>query len=192
MKRPAQLFLLALLLAPIAIVAHEIAHWLVAQSLGLAPQLHFGSVSGIPEAPPFGGTPLAVAAAMLAGPLATAGITAFGIWAYTRTAAPWSLALAMVTPTRFVANVLFLIQYSFVVTGIAQPSSPNFDEVSAARALGIAEIGLAAIGAALFVLVWCWLLFKVQPGAVSVLALLIGNIAGTALWLSTIGPLLLP
>jgi hypothetical protein len=191
-KKPAKLFLLALLLAPIAIVAHEIAHWLVAQNLGLVPQLHFGSVSGIPEASPFGGTPLAVAAAMLAGPLATAGITAFGIWTYTRTGAPWSLALAMAAPTRFVANVLFLIQYSFVVAGIAERSTPNFDEVSAARALGIAEIGLAGVGAALFVLVWCWLLFKVKPGAASVTALLIGNIGGTALWLTTLGPLVFP
>ena len=63
------LFLWSLMVGPIAVLLHELGHWIVAVTAGFQPVLHAYAVSGVPETGPFGGDPAGVAAVALAGRL---------------------------------------------------------------------------------------------------------------------------
>ena len=54
-QRLMALFGWAMLLGPLAVLLHELGHWVVGQAAGFQPTLHAYAVSGLPEKPPFGG-----------------------------------------------------------------------------------------------------------------------------------------
>lgn len=165
----------------------EAARRLTARLLGFPALLHFASVSGVPEKPPFGAAAGAVAAVSLAGPLVTLALLA---WGSLRLNKPWARALVVATGLRFALNFIFLIQFGFVLAGIAAPSDAIFDEVTAALAIGVPPFVLVAIGpiALVAALVRLW-----RTSSFSEIAVLtIGTAAGAALWMGLLGPLLLP
>lgn len=80
-----------------------------------------------------------------------------------------------------------------VVLGVAERSNPNFDEVTAASALGIPAVSLAIIGALVLPLA-CWSIIRRlgQYRWVDITSLAAGTIIGMALWLGPVGDSLLP
>lgn len=189
MPTPLRHFLLATLLAMPAILLHELGHVAVAQLAGFTPVLHHASVDGIPEAAPWGGNPMGTAAAALAGPLVTGLLLLLALWGARRNRA-WGLPLLAAAPMRFVINLLFLLQSLLVSLGIFAAAGANFDELTAARALGLPEVPVVAAGALVLVVAWGALL-KARPGWRNLLALFAGALLGTMLWLGRIGPALI-
>ena len=61
------LFRWSLMVGPIAVLLHELGHWIVAVTAGFQPVLHAHAVSGIPETAPFGENPAGVAAGSMIG-----------------------------------------------------------------------------------------------------------------------------
>jgi hypothetical protein len=180
-------FVLSALLFPLTVVLHELGHFLVGRSFGFPTLLHAASVTGLPETPPFDGEAGGVALAALAGPAVTLALAALGLLYRTRV---WGLPLMATALVRFLVNLLYMVQQGFVAAGIAAASDPNFDEVLAARALGVAPQPLAAVGALLLLagLVFLWR----QAGGRGFFVLMAGTVAGMTLWLALLGPRLLP
>ena len=180
-------FLWCVALAPIAILLHELSHQVVGVAVGFPAQLHFASVSGIPEAAPFGGNPVSVALASLAGPAMSMSLMAIGAHFSKR---PWGLPLVAVNVPRFVVNVVFLVQQALVVAGVFKAGESRFDEATAANALGWSAVALGSVGALFFFfgLVWLW---RRAKGA-GFIALALGTASGAFIWLQLLGPLLLP
>lgn len=181
------MFLWSAALFPVATLLHEVGHFAAAAAVGFSPKLHFASVTGFPETPPFGGAPLGVAFASFAGPAVT---MILGFIGAARTKSSWGLPLVAVCVPRFIVNSIFLLQQSLVLAGIAQASNPNFDEIVTARALAITPAPLAAIGAILFFAGLAWLWLKSSRGGL--LALFVGTGVGMFGWLAYLGPAVLP
>lgn len=188
------LFLWSLLVGPIALLLHELGHWIVAVTAGFQPVLHAYAVSGVPETAPFGGNPAGVAAVALAGPTVTLLLTVAGYRLWRRDpSCSWALALAFAAPLRFLVNLLFFIGSALVALGLVVRDNPAFDEFLAARALGIPAAALVAIGAVVLPLTW-WSIFRRldEDRWASILSLTAGSTIGIALWLGPVGRLLLP
>ncbi|MEY2884352.1 MAG: hypothetical protein RL490_2076 [Pseudomonadota bacterium] len=185
--RSAILLLSCVALLPATVILHELAHWLVGQLAGFPTQLHFASVDGLPETAPFGGAPLGVALAALAGPAMSVLLVGVGMISRHR---PWGLPLVATAIARFAVNIIYMIQQAFVLAGVAKASQPNFDEILAARALGLPPQPLAAIGAIVLLaaLAWLWR----QASGRTLLVLAVGTVAGMVGWLGLLGPRLLP
>lgn len=128
---------------PLSVIAHELGHWLTARMLGFPAILHFASVSGVPDQPPFGAVAGAVALVSLAGPLVTLALLALGSANFAK---PWGRPLVVAAGFRFALNLIFLIQFGLVLAGIAAPAEAIFDEVTAAHSLGLLPVLLVAIG----------------------------------------------
>lgn len=194
MRKPLTLFVLALVLAPLGTLIHEIGHWAVAKAAGFQPVLHAYAVSGIPETAPFGGNPIGVAAAALAGPVVTVLLAAFGyaLWRQQSSRA-WALALAFSAPVRFFLNLAFLAGSALVALGIAERGNPGFDEMTAARALDVPVLPLVLMGATVLPLTWALIIRRLRGDRwSSVAALSAGTAAGLTLWLGPVGTFLLP
>lgn len=194
MRKPLTLFVSALVLGPLGVLLHEAGHWAVAKAAGFEPVLHAHAVTGIPETAPFGGNPIGVAAASLAGPLVTVLLTALGyaLWRQQGSRA-WALALAFSAPVRFLLNLAFLAGSALVALGIAERGDPGFDEMMAARALDVPVLPLVLIGATVLPLTWVLLIRRLRGERWrSVAALSAGTAAGLALWLGPVGAFLLP
>lgn len=193
-QKPATLFLYALVMGPLAALTHELGHWIVGKAAGFQPVLHAYAVSGLPEAAPFGGNPLGVAAAALAGPVVTLLLTAAGYALWRQEASRnWALALAFAAPIRFVLNLMYFVGTGLVALGIVERSNPNFDEMTASLALSVPVFPLVGIGALVLPLAW-WLIIRRldEDRWASVASLLAGTLIGMALWLGPIGRSLLP
>lgn len=187
-------FLSALVVGPIAVLLHELGHWIVAKAAGFQPVLHAYAVSGVPDAAPFGGNPTGVAAVALAGPMVTLVLTVAGYTLWRRDSSrTWALALAFAAPTRFIINALFLLGSVLVALGVAERSNPSFDEVNAASALGIPAASLAVIGALVLPLIWWSIIRRLDQNRwTTVAALAAGTLIGMVLWLGPVGNSLLP
>jgi hypothetical protein len=183
----AALLVWSVILVPVTVLVHELAHWLVARSAGFPAQLHFASVSGFPEQAPFGGAPIAVGLVALAGPAMTLAFVGLGM-ANARHA--WGKALVATALPRFALNAVYMFQQSLVLAGIAKASAPNFDEAVAGRALALPPQLLASVGALVLVigLIWLWR----RAGARGFALLVLGTAAGLYGWMGILGPRLLP
>lgn len=188
------LFLAALVIAPVAVLLHEVGHWVVAKAVGFQAVLHAYAVSGPPEVAPFGGNPTGVAAVALAGPMVTLLLTALGYTLWRRDSSrKWALALAFAAPTRFIINALFVVGSVLVALGVAERSNPNFDEITAASALGVPAVSLAIIGALVAPLTWWSIIRRLdQSRWACVASLAAGTAVGMTLWLGPVGELVLP
>lgn len=188
------LFLAALVMGPLAVLLHEVGHWVVAQAAGYQPVLHAYAVSGLPDSAPYGGNPMGVAAVALAGPTVTLLLTAIGYTLWRRDSTrTWALALAFAAPTRFIINALFLVGSVVVALGVAERSNPSFDEVTAASALGIPAVSLAVVGALVLPLAWWSIIRRLDQNRwAGVASLAAGTLIGMGLWLGPVGKLLLP
>lgn len=181
----------AAVLAPLAILVHELGHYLVGQALGLEGlQFHHASVShaGWPaDAPQW-----QRAALPAAGPLVTLAIVfASAVLATWRPSlAPFALALALGAGVRSVA-----LGIGFLVVQLRHPGAVgDFDEFNAASALGLPPGLVVALNVAAIVAAWAWCIRRTPAGhrvaAVAVSAA--GAAAGIALYMGLVGPALLP
>lgn len=188
------LVLSAFVAGPIAVLLHELGHWIVANAAGFQPVLHAYAVSGVPDAAPFAGNPTGVAAVALAGPMVTLILTVAGYTLWRRDPSrSWALAMAFAAPTRFIINVLFLVGSVLIALGVAERSNPSFDEVNAASALGIPAASLAVIGALVLPLTWWFIIRRLDQNRwTAVAAIAAGTLIGMTLWLGPVGKLLLP
>ena len=181
---------MAAVVAPVGVVLHEGGHWLTGRLLGYPTRLNVASVSGGPELGHSADAAVALQAA--AGPLVTIALLVMAALALRRSRAPaWALALALTAPLRFLVGAAFLF---FVAQaqwqGHGFTGSPNFDEYTAARALGWSPVGLVGVQMAALFGWWWWSIRQVPRGGrwASVGAVLAGAIIGLWAWMSAIGP----
>lgn len=194
MRRFATLFLFALVLTPLGVLLHEAGHWAAGKAAGFQTVLHAYAVTGMPEEAPFGGNPTGVGIAALAGPAISMLLTAFGYasWRH-RPSRAWALALAFSAPTRFLVNLFFLLGSALVAMGIAERSNPNFDEMTASRALDVPVLPLAVVGALVLLAAWSLIIRRIEKDRwTSLAALSAGTGGGLILWLGSVGSILLP
>ena len=183
----------AALLAPAGIVLHELGHFAVGWFLGYPVRLNVGSVSGGPE---LGAAPdWAVALMASAGPLVTIALMAIAAVALMRRPlSKWALALAITAPLRFLVGGTYLF---WVIKARLENSAfsgtPNFDEYNAALALGLSPVWLLAIQMIALVCYWFWSASRPARGRrlLNVGSVLIGAVAGIAIWMALAGPALL-
>ncbi len=180
-------FAWCVLLFPLSVLLHELAHVLAGRLGGFAMILHHASATGLPEVPPWAGRPGAVALAALAGPLVTLALAGLGAINARRA---WGMPLVAAAIPRFFANLVYLVQLLLALFGAGTPASADFDESVAAAALGWPPLALEAPGGLLFVVVLLWL--GQRAGGGGFLALLLGTGLGMALWYGWAGPMLLP
>lgn len=143
------LALFAFLLTPLAILLHELGHFVVPLALGLPAQLHPTHVSGGAEGGP--GLPAWIMALQAGGGLlVTLVLCAVGTRLYLRDRSRlWALALAVAAASRLIVSAGYLaIRLFLLVIGRPYGGHPNFDEHVFARAAGVSP-DLAAVAATL-------------------------------------------
>jgi hypothetical protein len=181
----------ALALVPLCIVLHELGHLLTALALGFPnPEFHFSAVSpgDISQQKQW-----ERGAVGLAGPLVTALLTIVGIAAHRRwPRSAWPFALAIAAASRFAVAVPFSVVNVYVRLTGRRLAPPAFDEQKAADALGLSGELLLGLTSATLLLVIAWLLIKLPSRWLSLPATVAGTVAGWALWMGALGPLLFP
>ena len=176
---------LALVLTPLTIVLHELGHLAVGLASGLPVQLHPASVSGGADAA--NGSPAWLQALQSgAGPAVTVAMSLAATIAFRRRPEKlWLLALAAAAASRlFVSTVYLVMRGVLLVLGRPFQGTPNFDEYTTARALGlIPEVAAALATVFASGVVWA-LLGKVGRGRrlPYFLALALGIVAANWLW----------
>ncbi len=197
-RRPAWRDLLALagwgaLLAPSAIILHELGHFCVGLGLGFPVRMNPGSVSGGPEIGLAADTAVALQAS--AGPLVTIALMGIAAWGLTsRPRSLWAFALAITAPIRFLVGGTYLFWVAKAwFDGTAFQGAPNFDEYNAATALGLSPVWLVAIQFCALLAYWLWTMTRPMPAGriASLSSALVGGVAGMALWMGLIGPAIL-
>ncbi len=184
--------------AAVGTVGHELGHWLASRAAGCAPVLHFAWVS--PHCPETV-DPVARLWSIAAGPLSTmvCGSVGLGLllrWRKTATHLDWSGTLWTVLAlfwSRQIFNVV--VHAGTVALGVAGPRSvSNNDEVRLAVALGLPDLSLGLLTALLGLGVCGWAVWTIPPAdRVSwAVGAVMGSLLGFALWMASIGPLLLP
>jgi ribose/xylose/arabinose/galactoside ABC-type transport system permease subunit len=189
---------------PVAVLSHEIGHWLPYRMLGYrGVTLHYGSVSD-PSAHDFWELvrqgQLAAAAeihplwqppAVAMGGLVVSYATALACYWYVtrRRANPFVVALGAIAVFRFIGGA------PLILVRLLLPSArPSADETHAAFGMVIPELVLVAIGFVLLWLLW-WRMPRALPPEgrrERLIALALGCIGGGALYIGLIGPRLLP
>lgn len=180
----------AALTAPVAVVLHELGHFATAHAFGFPDVvLHYGSVS---DSAAENGFPLwqqGVQAA--AGPLVTLTIVILCCYAARRAGSkPWSVAPAFAAGIRSV-----VIGSTYLFIRLRHPSAQgNFDELNAARDLGLPAELVVAVNVLLLLGAWAFLIRGIPKGrrTAALGATATGTIAGLALYFGWLGPWLLP
>ncbi|MBW3569974.1 MAG: hypothetical protein KY467_02595 [Gemmatimonadetes bacterium] len=182
----------AALAAPTAVVLHELGHFVAAKSFGFpGVVLHYGSVSH--RGAETGAPPWQTGLQAAAGPLVTLVIVLGCVYAVGRSG-PRALPVA----AAFGAGVRsILIGTAYLLTRILHPSasgSGNFDELNAARSLGLSPDLLVGLSMTVLLAAWIYLFRSIPPGQRlrTVSAVALGTIAGLALYIGLLGPTLLP
>lgn len=176
--------------APLTIVLHELGHLLAAHAFGFPEvALHYGSVSdGAKEA----GFPLwQQGVKSAAGPLVSLGIVLACCYGAVRVGPrPWAVAPAFAAGVRSI-----LIGVAYLVARVRQPGARgNFDEMNAARSLGLAPEFVVAANVLLLLAAWSFLVRRIprdrRAGAIA--GTVVGTFAGLALYIAWLGPWMLP
>jgi hypothetical protein len=181
----------AALAAPLAILLHELAHFLAGLVFGF-PQLmlHYGSVSDAAAESGFPEWQRGIQAA--AGPLATLLIVlGCGVAVRRVGPSPWAVAPAFAAGVRSLA-----IGVGYLIARILRRPSEgaNFDELNAARHLGVAVEPVIATNVVILLAAWVFLIRRVPRGQriATITAIAVGTIGGLALYIGWLGPWLLP
>lgn len=195
MFRVAALFVPA---AAVGTLGHELGHWGAAWLMGCAPVLHFASVS--PTCPPELSEALRHVS-VAAGPLSSilTGCLGMGLLHAWRagarrldlTGALWSM-LAL-----FWSRPLFNLLAHALTVGLQGEAPERFirsDESRLSLYLGLGPFTLSVAAAACSLLVCLWVAWRIpQPDRIGWLTgAVIGALLGFALWMTSIGPMLLP
>jgi hypothetical protein len=181
----------AALAAPLGIILHELAHLLAGLVFGFPElALHYGSVSDRAAESGFPEWQRGIQAA--AGPLATLLIVLGCCGAVTRVGSkPWAVAPAFAAGVRsLVIGVGYLIARM-----LRRPSEgANFDELNAARHLGVAVEPVIAINVLILLAAWVFLIRRAPRGQriATLSAIAVGTTGGLALYIGWLGPWLLP
>ena len=190
MKRWLSWALAAAIAAPLAIVLHELGHFVVGLAFGVPDLvLHYGNVSDSADKT---GIPLwqrGLQAA--AGPLATLLIVLGCCVAVLRIGPkPWAVAPAFAAGVRSVGiGVAYL-----VVRILGKPAQGNFDEMNAATRLGLPPELVIASNVLILLGAWVWLTYRIPSGqrVATLTATVLGTAVGLALYVGWLGPLALP
>ena len=156
---------LALVLTPLTIMLHELGHFSVGVASGLPVQLHPGSVSGGADAA--SGSPAWLQALQSgAGPAVTVAMSLAATIAFRRRPRRlWLLAFAAAAASRlFVSTTYLVMRGVLLVLGRPFQGTPNFDEYTTAKALGLLPEGAAALATVLAIAVFWALFAKVERG----------------------------
>lgn len=175
---------------PATIILHELGHYAVAYLSGFPDVvLHFGSVSHNAAEADFPGWQHGLQAA--AGPLVTLAIAFLCCYAVLRIGVrPWTVAPAFAAAVRSL-----IIGPAYLLTRIRHPAAEgNFDELNAARHLGLSAGLVVAVNVLLLAGALGFLISRMSSGAyVSTLsAIVFGIAAGLALYIDWLGPWVLP
>ena len=182
----------ALLAAPLAIVLHELGHFTLAKAFGFPNvSFHFSSVSDGADA---AGYPLwQQGLKALAGPAVTLALV-LGFTAAARRYGPGPLTVG----PAFAAGVrAFILGGAYLLVRVLHPervAQGNFDELNAARRLGLSADLVMAVSVLTIVAAWIYLV-RLLPKAIRLRALGVtaaGTVVGVVLWVSVIGPIVLP
>lgn len=179
----------AVLAAPATIVLHELGHFIAAHTFGFPDVvLHHGSVSDGAAENGYPRWQIGLKAA--AGPLVTLAVVLGCCYAVTKVGPrPWAIAPAFAAGLRSVA-----IGGAYMFTRLRFPGSRgNFDELNAARGLGLSADLVVAANVGLLVAAWVFLIRRIPQRRLRVLgATTAGAVTGLALYIAWLGPTLLP
>lgn len=178
----------AFLLAPLAVLLHELGHWVAGRIMGYEVLLEVGSVSGGAKLGAAPGGDVALQAG--AGPAVSVALTLLALAFIRRgSVAPWALALAAAAPVRFLVVVVALVVDLVVAVLGGTRGIPNFDEYNLAAGLAVPAYPLF-LAVVIFMLWTWWFVWKRLPGRrwLSLLSLVVGAGVGLALWFQIIGP----
>lgn len=183
-------FLAAALSAPVAIVLHELGHFVVAHAFGFPDVvLRFASISdGAAEA---GAPEWQQALKAGAGPLVTlviVGLCCYLSWR--RGPHPWVAAPAFAAGFRSA-----VVGLSYGVARMRYPGMEgNMDELNFARGLGLSQDVVMALSTLLIMAAWGFLILRIPRTvrAKALLATAAGTGVGLALYIPWLGPMLLP
>ena len=185
-------FGVAVLAAPLAIVLHELGHFTLAKAFGFPDvSFHFSSVNDGAEG---AGYPLWQQGIKgLAGPAVTlALVLGFTVAARRYGPGPFTVAPAFAAGVRAV-----ILGGAYLLVRTLHPeraAQGNFDELNAARRLGLSTDLVMAVSVLSIVAAWAYL-FRLLPKPIRWKALgatAAGTVVGVVLWVSIIGPIVLP
>jgi hypothetical protein len=187
---------------PVAVLSHESAHYAAYRVFGFsAPQLHFGSASS-PAVELFwqrmreGGLasaalvlpPEEVGIAALAGLIATYVVILACVLLAKRRPHPFWFGLGLVAPLRFLGSLFVVVRLVFGVTG-----RNGSDEAHVAGTLPLSELLLHLTGIAVLIISWVALIRLIPRDIPRIrITVIAGIVAGGALYIGALGPILLP
>jgi len=181
------------LAAPLTIVAHELGHFGVGVILGTPDlALHYGSVSDTAREQAF--STAAIGAQALAGPIVTLLILIGGFVALKTQTHPFVVGILLASPIRFAVGAVYLaFSLGAMIKGEAR-NQPNFDEFNAAQAFGFAVEPLIIIEIVATIAIWVWIFRRLEKRTRfrALLGAIVGIVIGVGLWITSIGPWLLP
>lgn len=182
----------AALAAPLGIILHELGHFVTAKAFGF-PDLVFHYASVTDRAAEVGMPAWQQGVNAVAGPLVTLAIV-LGCCVVARLRGPSPLAIA----PAFAAGIrTFVVCGGFLIGRVLRPHQVprgNFDELNAARHLGIPPEVVTGASFLLLVLAWAYLTRRIPRSErwMALGAITMGTVAGIVLYVQWIGPMLLP
>jgi hypothetical protein len=178
---------------PLTIVLHELGHYLAALWAGSPnPALHYSWTSPGDLAAKDASIGAVIG---LAGPAVTVILSVFACaWILFRSPAHWAFALAVSAASRLVVAVPYTVLIIVVRLTGGSLSPPVFDEYKAGIALGWSGDALLASTAIVLVGALVCVGVKLPRGERSIAwpGLVIGTSLGWILWMTLLGPTLLP
>lgn len=189
---------------PAAVLSHEAAHYVSYLAFGFgSPELHYGSAGyegssrfwELMRAGDVSGaaaivTPWQAGAAAAAGVIATYITVLLCVWAVRARPHPFLFGLGLVAPLRFIGSLMILV---IALLG-KRTGASGTDEGHIAVVFPVSELALHLSGVAALLVAWISLLraVPVENRKARIAGLIFGIVAGGALYIRLLGPLLLP
>lgn len=184
----------AALAAPVTVLLHEIGHFLAGLAMGFPDLvLHYGSVSDTAAESGMPQWQLGIQSA--AGPIVTI-LLALVCCVYVARRGPdrWAIATGIVAPIRFLIGVVYIGYALLVWWRGGRMEGSNFDEHNVAVASGLPLMLILAMEIVFLLSVWVYL-FRAIRGVdwrVALASIGVGAVAGLLMWITVLGPLVLP